>query len=495
MSTKIPERISKYKIIDILGKGGMGYVYKASQEPLNRIVALKILPQEYSLREEFHNRFLTEAKAISKLEHQNIVGIYDYGMDNGIEYIAMRYIEGMSLADKIEKEKKLDCQVAVEYAKQICRALKYAHRRGIVHRDIKPQNILLDKENRLFVTDFGIAKLFQQTNITRTGVVVGTPEYMSPEQAEGLALNNQTDIYSLGIVLYEMLCGNPPFTGENPLSIAYQHVNVQPEPLNEKIPEIPKRLNLIVLKALKKDTNFRYKNVDSFLNDLDSAFAENEITSDITRDMSAVNKIKGEELFLQEKRIVDRRSGDRRNSLRRTYKRRKKSSIGDKIKLFSIALLISLIGGFIVFSILWRMNTKQFGLKIDYTSNDITLNPAAAFDGNTFTYWKSKEKNSSFSYQFSDKKQKINRIEILSGNNISDETFYNYSRPKKISFNFKGHSEFEIVLKDKRNRQIFIIPETIIANEVNIKIGSIYPGNKYLNPCLTEVRFWNSAKK
>src|SRR3989339_2119972 len=264
MDTITPERIGKSRITGVLGRGGMGNVYKAAQEPLNRQVALKLLPQEYARNEEFQSRFVAEDKAISQLEHQNIVGIYDFGTEEGVHYIAMRYIEGVNLGDRIRKEKKLGWELPVDYARQTCRALRYAHERNIIHRDIKPQNILLDNQDHLFVTDFGIAKIYQQTGLTRTGVVVGTPEYMSPEQAEGLELNPQTDLYSLGVVIYEMLTGNPPFTGDNPLSIAYKHVNVTPPPPSEHRRDLRQRLELVVLKALKKDRAVRYRSVDGF---------------------------------------------------------------------------------------------------------------------------------------------------------------------------------------------------------------------------------------
>ncbi|MBL8027594.1 MAG: serine/threonine protein kinase, partial [Fibrobacteres bacterium] len=177
MSSKNPpERIGKFRITGRIGRGGMGDVYKGIQEPLNRVVAIKVLPEEYARNDEFLQRFVTEAKAISMLEHQNIVGIYDYGMEDGLQYIAMRYVEGQSLAQKLAVEKKLPFETAVEYARQICRALKYAHEKEILHRDIKPQNILLGPGGRVFVTDFGIAKLYEQNSVTRTGVVVGTPE-------------------------------------------------------------------------------------------------------------------------------------------------------------------------------------------------------------------------------------------------------------------------------------------------------------------------------
>ena len=494
MDTNTPERIGKYRITGVLGRGGMGNVYKAAQEPLNRQVALKLLPQEYARNEEFQSRFVAEAKAISQLEHQNIVGIYDFGTEEGVHYIAMRYIEVVNLGDRIRKEKKLGWELAVDYARQICRALRYAHERNIIHRDIKPQNILLDNQDHLFVTDFGIAKLYQETSITRTGVVVGTPEYMSPEQAEGLELNPQTDLYSLGIVLFEMITGDPPFTGENPLSVAYQHVNTPPPLLTDKVKDIPRRLELVVIKALKKDRNNRYKNADELLYDLDTVFDEGAGAGD-TRDMVSLEDMEREARFAEDKRIVDRRGNDRRRGLRRSYFRRVADSRTGKewawlaVKVLVVLGVLGLAGFAIRRAIVLRQPIIPEGLRFDRFSG--AGNPVYACDDNTATCWEAPATAAECSLRFKEPRL-VNRIDVVSGNNTAPGAFVQYARPKRVRFVFNSDIEFEVELADAAGRQELTIPETINAEKVSLKVMETYPGTAIDKVCISEVRFWHS---
>ncbi len=307
----IPERLGKYDVQGKLGQGGMGDIYKAVQEPLKRTVALKVLPPNLSQNIEFSKRFETEAKAISLLQHQNIVSIYEYGEEHGLKYFAMQFVEGTDLARRITKKKTLTFPEAIDISKQICRGLRYAHSVNVIHRDIKPQNILIDKSGVCLISDFGIAKIFQSAGITMTGMAVGTPEYMSPEQAEGGSLDIQTDIYSLGILIYEMVTGRPPFTGENPVAIAYKQVHETPVPPSAYRKDIPKRLELIILKALKKNKTQRYRSIEELLHDLDTVDINEKTdrpTVSITRRKASGNQNKQ----YTEKRITDRRSGDRR---------------------------------------------------------------------------------------------------------------------------------------------------------------------------------------
>ncbi|MBN2037327.1 MAG: serine/threonine protein kinase, partial [Chitinispirillaceae bacterium] len=219
----LPESISHYKVLGRLGKGGMGDIYKAIQIPLNRIVALKVLPPHFGRDEEFAKRFEIEAKAISLLQHQNIVSIYEYGEAEGYRYFAMQFVDGMDLARYIADRKEMSVIEIIDFSKQICRGLRYAHNNNVIHRDIKPQNILIDKSSIVKLSDFGIAKIFSRTDeITMTGFTLGTPEYMSPEQALGKRIDHQTDIYSLGIVMYEMLAKKPPFLARDPMAVAYK---------------------------------------------------------------------------------------------------------------------------------------------------------------------------------------------------------------------------------------------------------------------------------
>ncbi len=308
----MPETLGNYQIVSRLGQGGMGDIYKAIQKPLNRVVALKVLSPYLSRNEEFPARFEIEAKAISLLQHQNIVSIYEYGEEYGLKFFAMQFIEGQDLGARITSKKTLPLLDIVDYSKQICRGLRYAHGQNVIHRDIKPQNVLIDKEGVCRLSDFGIAKIFQAKDITITGMAVGTPEYMSPEQAEGNDLDVQTDIYSLGIVIYEMLTKRPPFTGSNPVAIAYKQVHEYPVPPSARRRDTPKRLELIVLKCLKKNRKDRYRSVEALLDDLDTVDCEEKAERPtVALAIDRWRALSGQQAQ-KEKRITDRRSGDRR---------------------------------------------------------------------------------------------------------------------------------------------------------------------------------------
>ncbi len=304
----IPQQIGHYKILSLIGRGGMGDIYKAVQEPLNRIVALKVLPPKLSRDAEFAKRFEIEAKAISLLQHQNIVSIYEYGEEDGLRYFAMQFVDGTDLGKRISESKPIPISEIIDYTRQIGRALRYAHSCNIIHRDIKPGNVLIEKNGVVRLSDFGIAKIFSGTDITMTGAAVGTPEYMSPEQAQGKKLDAQTDIYSLGIVIYEMLTRKPPFTGPNPMSIAYKQVHELPDPPSLKRKDTPRRLEMIVLKALKKDKKERYSTVEELLEHLDKVDEEDTAAASHRKTPKPQKSASPD----YDRRITDRRSGDRR---------------------------------------------------------------------------------------------------------------------------------------------------------------------------------------
>lgn len=309
----LPRQIGNYDILEILGMGGMGVIYRAIQKPLNRVVALKVLPPQMSGDNESSLRFESEAKAISMLQHQNIVQMYDYGEENGCRYFTMQYIDGENLAAKIAGKKPMDLAEIVDYSKQVGRGLRYAHSMGIIHRDIKPQNVLIDKKKVARLSDFGIAKLVSQNDITMAGVTVGTPEYMSPEQASGQDLSIQTDVYSMGIVIYEMLTKRPPFLANNPVAVAYKQVHEIPLPPSVLRKDTPKRLELIVLKALKKELSDRYFSVDEMLDNLDSVDINERVGHTTMRFRSGISAPTPKAAVgLSEKRITDRRGGNRR---------------------------------------------------------------------------------------------------------------------------------------------------------------------------------------
>jgi beta-lactam-binding protein with PASTA domain/predicted Ser/Thr protein kinase len=258
----------RYRIIRKLGAGGMANVYLAEDQELGRRVAIKILDGRHAADDSFIERFRREAKNAAGLSHPNIVSIYDRGEAEGTYYIAMEYLAGRSLKELISSRGPTPVRIAIDYARQILAAIGYAHRHGIVHRDIKPHNVVVDADGRLKVTDFGIARS-GASQMTEVGSIIGTAQYLSPEQARGSAVDQRSDLYSVGIVLYEMLTGQVPFSGDTPLEIAMKHLSEVPVPPSEIRPEVPEDLDLIVLRALAKDSEDRYQTAEEMVADLD----------------------------------------------------------------------------------------------------------------------------------------------------------------------------------------------------------------------------------
>src|SRR6476619_788973 len=242
----------RYRVIRKLGTGGMANVYLAEDQELGRRVAIKLLDERHAQDEQFVERFRREAESAAGLSHPNVVSIYDRGEAEGTYYIAMEYLEGKTLKELIVSRGPTPVRVAIDYTRQILSALEFAHRSGIVHRDIKPHNVVVAPDGRLKVTDFGIARS-GSSQMTEAGSIIGTAQYLSPEQARGAPVDPRSDIYSLGIVLYEMLTGKVPFTGDTPLEIAMKHLSTTPLPPSETRPEVPHELDSIVLRALAKN--------------------------------------------------------------------------------------------------------------------------------------------------------------------------------------------------------------------------------------------------
>jgi eukaryotic-like serine/threonine-protein kinase len=255
----------RYRILRKLGAGGMANVYLAEDEELGRRVAIKILNDRYANDELFIERFRREAKSAAGLSHPNIVSIYDRGQAEGTYYIAMEVIEGRSLKELILTRGPLPIGQAIAYTLEMLEALRFAHRHGIIHRDIKPHNILIGE--RLKVTDFGIARA-GASQMTEAGSIMGTAQYLSPEQARGAPVTASSDLYSIGIVLYEMLTGKVPFTGDSAIEIAMKHLNEAPRPPSKIRPEIPEELDQVVLRALAKAPEDRYQTAEEFAEDL-----------------------------------------------------------------------------------------------------------------------------------------------------------------------------------------------------------------------------------
>jgi serine/threonine-protein kinase len=275
MAEKKPKKIGRYKIVDELGRGAMGIVYRAQDPALDRTVALKtiILSDEAEGRADYAKRFFLEAKAAGKLTHPNIVTTFDFGEEDGLAYMAMELLEGTELRERL-KDGALPAAEAVDIAAQIALGLAFAHERGVVHRDIKPANIMLLERGAAKIMDFGIARMRAADHKTSTGMVLGTPKYMSPEQIVGMPVDQRSDIFSLGIVLYEMLTGVRLFSGDDVAQIAHNVTQVEAEPPTHLDPDLPAMLDFVVARALKKDPAVRYQDARELAADLGTCLAE-----------------------------------------------------------------------------------------------------------------------------------------------------------------------------------------------------------------------------
>lgn len=344
---------NRYELLEKVGEGGMAIVYKAKCHYLNRFVAIKILKDQFCSDKEFVEKFKREATSVASLSDNNIVNIYDVGSENNIHYIVMEYVDGKTLKELIVEKGKIEPKETVRISKQIASALVCAHRNNIIHRDIKPHNILVTKEGIIKVTDFGIAKASNSATITNSSKVMGSAHYFSPEQAKGSFVDSRTDIYSLGIVMYEMLVGKVPFDGESPVSVAVKHIQnevVAPKEIDDKIPE---SLNSVVLKCLEKNPVKRYQTIKNLEEDLariennesilngSSNMSENDVTR--VMDTAVINdKIKE---MAQNDEYEDDEYEDDEDEIEDKKKRSNKGKTNKKLILgIAMAVLFLVVG-------------------------------------------------------------------------------------------------------------------------------------------------------
>ncbi len=269
---------NRYELLQCVGEGGMSFVYKARCRKLNRFVAVKILKDEFKNNEEIVRRFKKEATAIANLSNPNVVNVLDVGTQDDINYIVMEYVEGKTLKDIIKEKGALPYEVAISIGIKVAKALECAHKSGIIHRDVKPQNILVTEEGIVKVTDFGIAKSMDSSTIAHTNSVMGSAHYFSPEQAKGTYTDYRTDLYSLGIVLYEMVTGVVPFNGDSPVTVAVKHIQEKAIPPKNINQNIPNSLNDLIMKAMEKDPVNRYQTAKEIIGDLEKIKKDPNVT-------------------------------------------------------------------------------------------------------------------------------------------------------------------------------------------------------------------------
>lgn len=328
----------RYEILEKIGNGGMATVYKAQDTVLKRYVAVKVLREEFTTDEEFIRRFNTEAQSAASLAHPNIVSIYDVGTEDNIYYIVMELIQGKTLKEIIDEDGVLPWKWSLDIAIQIASALEVAHKNNIVHRDIKPHNIIITEDGVAKVTDFGIAKAVSNSTITAFGTTIGSVHYFSPEHARGGYTDAKSDLYSLGVVMYEMLTGRVPFDADTPVSIALKHMQEKPiEPIKLN-PAIPYSVNKIIMKAMEKDLNLRYQSATEMLKDLNMALKdpEGDFVKTASNDMAYTQRID----------TISEEAINNRSNQNEEKEEKKKGKIGQffqKYKALKIILIILLI--------------------------------------------------------------------------------------------------------------------------------------------------------
>ena len=333
----------RYEVLDRLGAGGMAIVYKAKDLLLNRVVTIKVLREQFVSDEDFIRRFRREAQSAGSLSHPNIVSVYDVGKEGDTEYIVMEYVEGRNLKEIIREYAPLTTDQSINLGRQITKAIQNAHEHHIIHRDIKPHNILVTAEGHAKVTDFGIARAVSSATVTHTGDIIGSVHYLSPEQAKGLVSNEQSDIYSLGIVLYELITGKVPYDGETPITIALKHLQEQPILPSKINPLVDKEFEAVIMRAIAKSPEQRYKSAKDLLEDLNHIQAGRPISKlaiPLADDSEATQTHKGMATILAPIQTKDSAPGVEANPVKK-----KQPSKHRKWIVMGLALLFLLLGG------------------------------------------------------------------------------------------------------------------------------------------------------
>jgi hypothetical protein len=263
----IPKTIGRYEIIELVGRGGMGVLYRARDAVLERNVAVKMMLLDFTTDQTARDRFQREARAVARLQHRNVVTIHELGEVEGTPYIVMEFLSGKDLDAMLKGDVKMSLAQKLDVVIQLCDGLGYAHEQGIVHRDVKPGNVRVLEDGTVKILDFGIAK-FAQSSVTQSGMIMGTPSYMAPEQIMGKPVDGRADLFSVGVLMYELLSGQKPFTGESPTTVVYQIIHVEPPPVNASVPDLPDSLHEIVSRALQKNPDDRYSRASEMSSDL-----------------------------------------------------------------------------------------------------------------------------------------------------------------------------------------------------------------------------------
>lgn len=342
----------RYELLEKIGDGGMAVVYKAKDKLLNRFIAVKILRPEFTKDAAFVENFKMESQAAAGLTHPNVVGVYDVGREGNINYIVMELIEGRTLNDIIRDEAPMDYRKVIDITKQVAAALKVAHKNKIIHRDVKPHNIMVTNEGVVKLADFGIAKAVNDATLSTGSKIIGSVHYFSPEQARGNYVDERSDIYSLGIVMYEMLTGQVPFDGDNPVTVALKHINEEVRPPSELVPGIPPALERAVLKATNKYQTNRYSSAEELIEELDN--------------IEFVTKVVGPSIFNKPSQVVDEDDIDDEDDEYETRGRRKKKEgkkkkpLSDKQKKRRKFVIAGIAAGVVLLGVVFALVSGVF---------------------------------------------------------------------------------------------------------------------------------------